>query len=106
MSSPQALHKFFVDPDEVDCPTLVVTRGPLAGRTIKVTNIDGAQEAAGQHIELTFYYDLLSNDSSESIREFRKGDTPTLDDTHKAVNEVIVAYILSITGDDDGDPPS
>lgn len=98
---PEPTHKFFVDPSEKGAITLVVTRGPLAGKTLKFLSYDGSSALAGMEIELTLYYELTDNNTGELLRAFRKGDQPMLDPTHQAACEILVAYFQSVSGDDE-----
>lgn len=94
-------HKFFVDPDVKSHITLVVTRGPLAGKTLKFLSYDGSSALAGMEVELTIYYEVLDNNTGEIVRAFRKGEQPTLDEIHHAACEIFVGYFQSIAGDGD-----
>lgn len=101
MPAREPLHKFFVDQSEKSHITLVVTRGPLAGKTVKFLSYDGSSALAGMEVELTMYYEVLDNSTGEIVRAFRKGDEPTLDETHQAACEIFIGYFQSITGDDE-----
>jgi transposase len=97
-------HKFFIDASEKAHITLVVTRGPLAGKTLRFLSYDGSSALAGMEIELTIYYEVLDNTTGAIVRAFRKGETPTLDETHHAACEIFVGYFQSIAGDDEEKP--
>lgn len=107
MSEPQQpTHRFIVDPDEEEFLHFIVTRGPLAGKTIKLLSYEGAHAHAGMAIELDFFYELLDSNTQETVRLRERGDAPTLDDTHRWIVEIVMAYIINVTeaepGDDDG----